>query len=558
METTEWWLKPLAWLFERRPDWRDSFGRMLLRIGNHFFIGLAIAFALAGAWDQFVAPFNQQLSNASFDWLMLNRPLAYRPDLGLVVLDIDEASLSAMAPEYGRWPWPRQVLAEVAAKLEGAGARAVVFDILFADPDLVNRESEQAFDRYVGSSRNSFYPATRLNPSNDAESQITVSMLNFAEPDPTIDPAQVDGRRTIALLPPYFKSIYDSTRTGTNNISTDADNEVRWYSNYETLGGYRIPSLPYRMAQVLHWPLPAQPRSLINWPRGAAPYRTISFVDAYRAYRNHDAAFFAQFAGLVVLIGSTAPGLNDIKATPVDHVHPGIYVLATVIDNTKNNHFLRPLHAAWIWGMELLMLAASARLFSRTDRATAVAKYFVIIPVVLLSISLLSVSVSDSLIDLSVPAAVVLGYFSIATIFETNSRAFAAGTGPFAPAPREVAVGQLQVACLPASLPRSTVAAMLIRSGCPIKLWTPLKTGLGKHWNGQGWVVWRWYVRGSDDAAPRALQGGAAEQFDVRWHDVPAPGAQGCSFSLAHTIAAAAQDWAASAAANQDGKSEPG
>jgi adenylate cyclase len=558
METTEWWLKPLAWLFERRPDWRDSFGRVLLRIGNRFFIVLAVAFALAGAWDQFVAPLNQQLSNASFDWLMRYRPLAYPPDPNIVVLDIDEASLSALAPEYGRWPWPRQVLAEVAAKLEGAGARAVMFDILFADPDLVNRESEQAFDRYVASSRNSFYPATRLNPSNDAESQVTVSMLNFAGRDPKIDPAQLDGRRTIALLPPYFKSIYDSTRTGTNNISTDADNEVRWYSNYESLGGYRIPSLPYRMAQVLGWPLPAQPRSLINWPRGAAPYRTMSFVDAYRAVRNHDAAFFARFVGSVALVGSTAPGLNDIKATPVDHVHPGIYVLATVIDNTKNNHFLRPLGPAWIWGMELLMLAASVRLFSRTEKATAVAKYFVIIPVVLLSTSLLSVSVSDILIDLSVPTALVLGYFSIATIFETNSRAFASGTGPFAPAPREVAAGQLQVACLPASLPRSTVAAMLVRSGCPIKLWTPQKTGLGKHWNGQGWVVWRWYMRGPDEMAPRALHGGAPEPFEVRWHDVQAPGVTGCCFSLAHAIAAAAQDPWPSAAANQDSKSEPG
>jgi adenylate cyclase len=197
METTEWWLKPLAWLFERRPDWRDSFGRMLLRIGNHFYIGLAIAFALAGAWDQFVAPLNQQLSNASFDWLMRHRPLAYKPDPDIVVLDIDEASLSALAPEFGRWPWPRQVLGEVAAKLEASGARAVMFDILFVDPDVVNRDSEQAFDRYVASSRNSFYPAIRLNPKNDAESQVTVSMLKFAE------------RRVAALLQEHLRQHQD-------------------------------------------------------------------------------------------------------------------------------------------------------------------------------------------------------------------------------------------------------------------------------------------------------------------------------------------------------------
>ena len=79
MDPIEWWLKPLAWVFARRPDWRDSFGRILLRIGNHFYVLLAIIFALTGAWDQFVEPIHPQLSDASFDWLMrqMQRKLLY-------------------------------------------------------------------------------------------------------------------------------------------------------------------------------------------------------------------------------------------------------------------------------------------------------------------------------------------------------------------------------------------------------------------------------------------------------------------------------------------------
>jgi adenylate cyclase len=552
METTEWWSRPIAWLFAYRPDWRDSFGRLLLRIGSHFYLVLAVIFALTGAWDQFVAPLNPQLSDVSFDWLMRHRPVPYRPDPDIAVLDIDEASLAGLAPEYGRWPWPRQVLAEVAAKVESAGAQAVAFDILFADPDIANPDSEKAFDRYVSGSSMSFYTATRLNPQNDGASRITVSMLNFAERDPTAPAGTVDERRTVALLPPYFKSIYDSTRTGTINIATDADNEIRWYYNYETVGGYRIPSLPYRMAQVLGWPLQTQSRSLLNWPRGIAPYRTASFVEAFRAARKQDDGYFRQFAGKVVIIGSTAPDLNDIKATPVDPMHPGVYVLATAIDNTKNNRFLHPLGRAWLWGAELLMLAASVRLFSRTDRSSAVAKYFVIIPVLLAAISLLSVSISDLLVDLSVPAAVFLGYFGIATIFETNSSAFASGSGPFAPTAREVASGRLQVACLPASTPQKQVEAILMRPGRPIKLWRPLKTGLGKHWSGQGWVVWRWSGQEADGAEPESAPGA----INVRWHDVPALDVERSTFSLAHAIATAAQD-ATAATSRPTVKSEP-
>jgi CHASE2 domain-containing sensor protein len=538
MGMTDWLLRPLGWLFARRPDWRDAFGRALLRLGVRYYWILALAFALAGAWDQFGHPFNGEVSRTSFDWLMRHRPVPYEADADIVVLDVDEASLADLSPRYGRWPWPRQILAEVAARLEAGGAQAVVFDIVFADPDVANPGSEAAFDRYVASSRKSFYPVVRLNPANDGQSRIPVSMLNFA----VRDRASTDnGSRTVAILPPYFKSIYDSTRAGTNNVYPDDDNVVRWYPNFEPLGGYRIPSLPYRMAQALGWPLPWQSRSLLNWPRGTAPYHTIGFAAAYRAADAGDTGYFQQFDGKIVLIGSTAPSLNDIKASPVDHMHPGIYVLATAIDNTRNEGFLRPLSPAWIWIMEISMLAAAANLFARTEQALTVAKYFFILPSVLLGISLASVSMSHILVDLSVPAAILLGYFTFAKVFDTHSRSFMAGTAPFAQTPD--GTGQLQVAVLPASLSRDQVLNRLLEPGPPIKLWEPGDAGLGRHWLSQGWVLWRWAspaAAPSDQASDEANPAGRTSDPDLAWTDVPMSETQPGSFTLAQSIATAA------------------
>jgi CHASE2 domain-containing sensor protein len=541
MDTTVWWFTPLAWLFARRPDWRDALGRLLLRLGIRFYFLLAILFVLAGAWDLFAQPFNKQLSDDSFDWLMSHRPIPYRPDPAIVVLDIDESSLNALAAQYGRWPWPRQLLAEVATSIEAAQAQAVAFDILFADPDVANESSERAFDSYVSSSRRSFYSAVRLNPNDDRSSQITLSMLKFAEPTPGLPAAKIDGQRTVALLPPYFKSIYDSTRTGITNIVPDQDNVVRWYVNFETLGGYRIPSLPYRMAQALHWPLPRQSQNLINWPRGAMPYQTVTFADAYRAAERHDNAFFSTFADKVVLIGSTAPSLNDLKATPVDRLHPGIDLLAVVIDNVKNNRYLHTLHSGWIWALEILMLAASARLFARTNRVTAVARYFVIVPTALLLISLISISVSDLLMDLSVPAALVLGYFAFAKIYQSNSLGFVSGTGAYAPTEREILGCRLQVACLPASVPREHILARLIGASPQFKLWEPAIGGLGSEWMAQGWVLWRWSATDGDAPPGRSASANDADEFELRWRDVAEYAAPGNAFQLATAIAAAAQ-----------------
>ncbi|HEY2781592.1 MAG TPA: CHASE2 domain-containing protein [Steroidobacteraceae bacterium] len=530
MGITDWLLKPLGWLFARHPDWRDAFGRLLLWIGHPYYWGLAVVFAVVGGWSLLGHPFDNQLAHDSFDLLMRQRPIAYPADPDIIVLDIDEASLSAMRSQYGRWPWPREVLGQVAAKIEAGGARAIVFDILFSDEDVANPRSEAAFDKYILSSGRSFFPAVRLNPANDGASQVTVAMLKFAQPEKTLPASQVNAQRTVALMTPYFKSIYDGARVGTSNIYPDADNVVRWYDSYESLGGYRIPSLPYRVAQVLGWPLPKRAHNLINWPKGTAPYRTLGFARVLEAAHSNDDAFFSQLAGKIVVVGSTAADLNDIKATPVDSRYAGINVLATVVDNIKNNRFLRPLSPSWIWSLELLMLAASAQLFTRTNQALTVAKYFFIVPAVLLATSLLSVSISDWLVDLSVPAAVVLGYFTFAKLYDTNVRGFISGTGPFAATAKESS-GNLQVACLPASVTRAQVLELLAQRGSPVKLWEPESVGLGKRWAAQGWVLWRWFSPSS--ATPQT-------SLDIKWLDVAPNEAPGSAFSLAAAIAEAA------------------
>lgn len=538
MGIVDWLLKPLGWLFARHPTWRDAFGRLIMRIGNSYYWVLAFIFALIGAWNLLGRPLDNQLSHQSFDVLMRQRPIAYPPDPSIVIVDIDEPSLASMNAEYGRWPWPRAVLAQVGQKLEAAGASAVVFDILFADEDVANRASEAEFDRYVSSSRISFYSALRLNPLNDHSSGLKLSLLKFPTRDPTAAPHQVDGNRTVAMIMPYFNSIYEGARIGTVDLSPDDDNVVRWHHSYEALAGYRIPSLAYRMAQLLGWRLPEHAHNLINWPKGVTPYRTFGFAQALEAAKNDEAAYFKQFAGKVVLIGSTAPILNDIKATPINAQYPGIYLLATAIDNTKNHRFLQPLSPLLIWSLELLMLAASALLFAYTNQALTVAKYFFIIPAVLLAASLLSVSISDVLVDLSVPAALMLGYFTFAKLFDTNVRDFIAGVGPYAATTVESA-GQLQTACLPASVPREKVLKLLLRRGLPIKLWEPDAQGLGQQWAMQGWVLWRWFTQGPESEKEITVAG-EDEQLDLCWVDVPAAAQTGDSFALAGSIITAA------------------
>src|SRR5580704_12681421 len=65
----------------------------------------------------------------TFDLFQVLRPREQvsRP---VVIVDIDEPSLR----ELGQWPWPRTLLADLVTRLTEAGAAAIGFDVIFAEP----------------------------------------------------------------------------------------------------------------------------------------------------------------------------------------------------------------------------------------------------------------------------------------------------------------------------------------------------------------------------------------------------------------------------------------
>ena len=78
----------------------------------------------------------QVVRNAVFDQYQRWQPRAYE-DMRVRIVDIDDESLKRI----GQWPWPRTQMADLIRKLQEAGAAAIGFDMMFAEPD---RTSPQA------------------------------------------------------------------------------------------------------------------------------------------------------------------------------------------------------------------------------------------------------------------------------------------------------------------------------------------------------------------------------------------------------------------------------
>ena len=97
----------------------------------------SLLFSLVLVLAQLGAVYSEQSALKRLDGLLydsrLKLTLPYRAatDLPVVIVDIDEKSLQ----QVGRWPWSRQLVAQMLEQLTAAGASVVAFDVIFSEPE---------------------------------------------------------------------------------------------------------------------------------------------------------------------------------------------------------------------------------------------------------------------------------------------------------------------------------------------------------------------------------------------------------------------------------------
>lgn len=385
------------------------------RLKNNFYIYLATIFSLFIVVDAVALHVTANMRQTAFDKMVRYRIIVPRPDPDIVIADIDEASLAAMAKDYGRWPWPRQVLGEFLEHLEAQRPRAVVFDILFSDPDVYNPDSDDYFNAAIARTTNAFFPLLRLDEANDSLSQLRPAMIPGVTP--VRGAAQTDAR--VAVVLPHLPAILRGGRLGFNNIYPDPDGIVREYRVYRNDYGWTIPSLPARVIRDLGYGEPVEPRVVLNWRGKPFSYRTVSFSDVFNdmASKEHTRSP-TEFTNKIVLIGSTAPSLFDMKPTPLSRLHPGIEILATAIDNLKRGDYLRyPRGRTFYPLLTLAIIWATAWAFYRDAGRDKIDRLFGASQGVLISVSYASINLTNTYVDLTGPVTVALAYFTAARIY---------------------------------------------------------------------------------------------------------------------------------------------
>lgn len=320
----------------------QHFSYYLRKFNREFYVGLAAAFLVYIAYTLVLAVAGSGFKAKSYDLAMQTRLSSPAPSESILIVDIDEKSIAHFSSTLGRWPWPRETLAEAIAGIEDLGASTIYLNLLLAEPDLSNKNSDAVFESVVGSYKNIVLPWVRLNPDNDTESRFPAQNIpGYIGPPNT---------STVALIPAMFSD--GAGNHGFSNLHEDKDGLIRRFKVTYSFGDGYVPSAALVAARV-HlkndtW-LPKN-EILLNWRNKRGNYERISFVDLWSMLQEGDPTLKEKLAGRIVILGVSAPGVANLKPTAASSLVDDNVIVATAIDDIISQSFVRML-PQWIDGL---------------------------------------------------------------------------------------------------------------------------------------------------------------------------------------------------------------
>jgi adenylate cyclase len=312
-----------------------------------------------------------------FDQYMRIKPRQPPQPSPVVIVDIDEVSLE----NVGQWPWPRTIFARLIDRLAEMGAAVIAFDVIFAEAD---RFSPAEFAASLDGLDPTIVAGLGALPDNDtamaeamqrhrvilgqpASTQALVQAAAASAPPMTVASINGDPRPYLMRFADLVRSVpvLEEAAQGVGLVTFDADLDgvVRRVPAVVDVSGRIVPTLAIEALRVatgqptiatrsgeggieaivlqgVAIPTDGQAQIWIHYTPHQ-PDRYVSAADVLDGRVDP-----ARIAGRIVIVGASAAGLGDIKATPVSARMPGVEVHAQLLETIyTNDHLRRPSYA---------------------------------------------------------------------------------------------------------------------------------------------------------------------------------------------------------------------
>jgi adenylate cyclase len=329
------------------------------------------------------------------------------------VIFLDQNSLDWGKNENGlSWPWPREVYSAIIQFCQRSGAKTLAFDVIFSEPSVYGVED----DRLFASSIKDFgrFIGTVYSSHSEGDEEIwppyahdpVFKILGLDEWLSTMDSSQILFRNASF---PISEIAAAANILGDVKYNPDQDNVCRMAALFHVFDGKVIPSLalasymmtkPDTVLKIEPGYLMVGDKKITIDKHGKA---IIKFRGPSGTHKTYNAAEIIQselhiqngekpaidpdfFKDAYVFFGFSAPGLLDLRPTPVSGIYPGVEIYATMLDNLLANDFIKPVPTTAVVVITLLLallagLATSS--ISGITRSSLVYIFFIIAPIIL-------------------------------------------------------------------------------------------------------------------------------------------------------------------------------
>jgi adenylate cyclase len=310
-------------------------------------VGLA---AFAVAWLASQTPLFRPLEWKSWDarLSLLSNPA--RAGRDIVIFYVDQYSLDVFAKQGVSWPWPRQMYSAVVKYLTAGRAKAVFFDMIFSEASVYGEADDADLSRTLTDSGRVFLPVFLSAAKEEGPGAADrLKRLDLAGRTPPRGP--VASLNSVSL--PLDAFLNACRGAGNVQFSPDGDSIYRRIPLVFSYRSLILPALPLALSEFAGGKLeldkiPLDPTGQLviryHGPLGTyKSYNIAAIINSWAQIEEGRAPQVqpAEFSGKVVLIGGSAPGLLDLRPSPLNPKSPGTEIQAAALDNLLRHDFVR-------------------------------------------------------------------------------------------------------------------------------------------------------------------------------------------------------------------------